>query len=358
MMRHFRFDKLSKKFVVETCSIPSKPFEEAVLLKVKGFAVNRADLLQKKGLYPPPKNAPDFLGLEVLGEIQESSSFISSYPKNTLFGTIVPGGGYAEYVWAHQRHLIPFTSSLESTNGPKSCIDLREMAGLAEVFLTAWQLIRYGNIYNRFENKSEPAVVYLPAGASGVGTSLIQIIKKLWPHVKVFTTVSTESKAEACKQLGADYVVNYKQQGYESLKKLIMQVTDNKGVDAVLDCLGPGQSSFTLDIMRPEAVWVVYGLLAGSQQADPSFLRSLFLKKITLVNTLLRNRSDEYKAELVSSFNQRVLPNVLNGNIRPVVHQSRNVNFENPESAVSAITELHSIMEENANIGKLVVLLE
>ena len=363
-MRFFRFEKLSKKFTIESIPIPKRPSEHSVLLKVKGFGINRADLLQKMGRYPPPPGASDILGLEVVGHVESNESLFSKAEQETeqashslknpttsqLYGTIMGGGGYAEYVWADRRHLIPM--------GLTEKLCLEEMTAVPEVFLTAWQLLRYGNVFGYLKSLDRPAVLYLPAGASGVGTSLIQIAKALWPHVTVITTVSTPAKAKACLALGADYAVSYKTEGYSRLKELIGEITDGRGVDVVLDCLGPGQADFTLEILKPEGVWVVYSLLAGLQNSNPNFLRSIFLKKVTMINTLLRNRSGEYKAELISSFNTTVMPLVLDGSVRPVVHKVNRIDFADEETAVRNLEELHSIMEQNLNTGKLLAIVE
>ena len=321
---------------------PASPAQ--VVMNVQGFGINRADLLQKQGLYPPPKNCPPVLGLELIGTVSHPD-----FDSSQLFGCIVPSGGYAQKCTVHRDHLIPL-------DFPH--LSLAEKTCIPEVFLTAFQLIEYADIQGHLStplDKDRAPSVYIPAGASGVGTALIQLTRVMFPNARIFATVSTQEKKEKCLSFGADHVVNYKEEGYDALAQSIKETTQG-GLDAVFDCLGPGRAKDTLGLLRPEATWVVYAMLTGAEHDNQMMLAGLFRKKIVMVNTMLRSRSDGYKASLTARFREKVVPLIQQKVVSPVLFEQVCVSFD--EEGAEKLDDLHSIMESNQNIGKLVVLLE
>jgi tumor protein p53-inducible protein 3 len=342
MMKFFQYDKTHKKFLIQSTTLPKPKCPSHVIMDILGFGINRADILQKNGLYPPPKGTSEILGLEVVGKINHPD-----FDKNKIYTSIIPGGAYAEKCIVHKNHLIPFSSSFS----------LSDLAGIPEVFLTAFQLIEYADIQGHLTNpiSDDPVSVYVPAGASGVGTTLIQLLRNLYPGIKIYASVSTNEKQQKCLELGADYVVNYKTEGYEKLNELIKENTKS-GLDAVFDCLGPGQADSIVKLLRPEATWVVYSMLTGMEVSNSKILASIFRKKIVMVNTMLRSRSDQYKTELVSRFKDKCYGLIEQGKVGPIIFKEVSLSFD--LEGASLLDDLHGIMENNLNIGKLVVLLK
>ena len=296
-----------------------------VLLKVAAAGVNRADLLQRSGLYPPPAGESDILGLEVAGTVVAVAAEVSSeWLGEAVFG-LVPGGGYAQYVALPAEHLIKKPASL----------GMSEAAACAEVFLTAFQAMRVvGSL-------PDQGALLVHAGASGVGTAAIQLGKALGCFVAV--TVGSDDKAKACLALGADVAVNYKTQDFVTELKAVRP----QGFDLIIDPVAGDYITKDIQLLALDGQIVVLSMLGG--RMTPELDLGLMLKKRgQLLCSTLRNRTDGYKAALISDFNQEFGSALAEGKIKPVLAQS--IDWTEADKA-------HQLLASNAVVGKLVLTL-
>ncbi len=295
------------------------------LVKVKAIGVNRADILQRAGKYPPPKGESLILGIEVSGEIAACGDQVTSKSVGDKVCGLVPGGAYAEYVKVNASHLIDLPPHYGYVEG----------AALTETFLTAYQSLF--SIASLQPNEK----VLIHAGASGVGTAAIQLAKAKQAYVVV--TTSNQEKAQACLALGADEVINYKDTDF-------VQYCKDKALsfDVTIDVVAGGYLNKDINIAALDGRIVILSMLGGrfSEQID---VAKLLMKRLTITASTLRNRSDSYKSELVSEFLQD-FGEVLNDNvIKPVV-----------DSALpwQQVEQAHQILMNNQNIGKVVLTLD
>ena len=259
--------------------------ENECLLKVHYSAINRADTLQRKGLYPPPAGQSDILGLEAVGVIHEvSNSGNSRWKKNDRVMALVSGGGNAEYVAVNENHLIRIPDKMS----------FREAAAIPEVWLTAFQLIYWISSITQNSDKSIKDTKFLVhAGASGVGTSLIQILKNVLNVDTVFATVGSQDKKEYLENnLQVTRAFNYKTSEEENFPELISKLTLNKGVDVVFDCVGGLYWQKNLDSLNTDGEWILYGTMGGGNVTG-DILAKILRKRIHLKSSTLRTRSDE-----------------------------------------------------------------
>lgn len=297
--------------------------EGKVIVKVAAFGINRADTLQRAGAYPPPKGESDILGLEISGTVVDVNANETRWQVgDDVFG-LVAGGGYAEYVSVDSRHLMKVPKNL----------DLVSAAGVAEVFLTAYQSLK---CIGQIENSGS---VLIHAGASGVGLAAIQLCR-LWDVYSV-VTASTEPKLSLCGQQGANTLINYKEEDYAtSIKALPI-----KGVDLVLDFVGGDYLNRNLRVLNQDGK-IVYLAMLGGRYADKLDMALLLSKRATIVGTTLRNRSDEYKAQLVDAFAQACIPAFEIGRLLPNV---------DTVYGIEDVATTHQRLEANQTAGKLIV---
>ena len=320
------------KFIdFETGGLPSQmhvhetekpqPLENQVLIKVSAFGINRADTLQRQGKYPPPKGESEILGLEVSGEIEAVGSAVTDWRiGQSVFG-LVAGGGYAEYVCAHTEHIMPVPSSMT----------MPEAAGIAEVFLTAYQsLFDIGNLQPE-QN------VLIHAGASGVGLAAIQLAKVLGAHVAV--SASSEAKLDKCAEQGADLLINYKD---EDFAEVIRQ--NWHGVDMIVDFVGGDYLNRNLRVLNQDGTIVYLAMLAG-RYADKLDMALLLGKRATIVGSTLRNRSDDYKGLLVKAFRDKWLHHFASSRLKANIDSYY---------ASHDIDIAHQRLEQNETMGKLI----
>lgn len=295
------------------------PGPNEVLIKVHATALNRADLLQRRGLYPPPTGFTDILGLECSGEI---SGGHNQWPIGTRVMGFLRGGGYAEYVTVHKDQVLPIPSKLSYT----------QAAGLCEVFLTAYKCLFYLGKGQSQEN------VLVHAGASGVGLALIQLAK--WKNLKVFTTCGSSDKEKICKDIGADFVWNYKSGSF------LPAIKSFGGADLIMDSVGANYFPDNISCLNKNSRWVIYGFLSGSKVKDID-LAKIFAKLCTLHFTSFRARSDEFRNDVIRKFiADGVLEEFENGRLKSIVYK---------ELGVEDVQSGHLMMEKNENIGKIVV---
>lgn len=313
-----------------TSEIPKPEISaDECLLKVKAIGVNRADLLQRAGKYPAPAGESSILGLEVSGEIVQCGELVG---KNHLgkawksgdkvFG-LVAGGGYAEFVKvkAAQLFTLPLAFSYE------------QGAACAEVFLTAYQ-----SLFTIAALKANSKVL-IHAGASGVGSAAIQLAKA--KNCYVVVTVSGDEKAKACLALGADVAINYQESDFVSWSKSNL----SSGYDVIVDVVAGEYVTKNINVAALDGHIVTLSMLGGRYcpQLD---IAKLLAKRLTLSASTLRNRSDEYKAKLVSSFITDFYTELENGQIKAII---------DTVYPWQQVEQAHSKMANNENIGKLVL---
>ncbi|HMB97590.1 MAG TPA: NAD(P)H-quinone oxidoreductase [Balneolaceae bacterium] len=312
------------KMILNEVQTP-EPGDYELLVKVEAASLNRADLLQKKGKYPPPKNASPILGLEMAGVVEKVGFQVTRYePGDYVFG-LLTGGGYAEYCTIHERMAM---------NKPED-FSFEEAAAVPEVFLTAFQALKYlGNI-----KKNETVLIH--AGASGVGTAAIQLAKQLF-SARVITTASKKNKLDACKDLGADLAINYKKQDFNTV---IKEELGKNSVDLIIDFVGAPYWEQNIDILALDGCIIYLSMLGGSEIPKADLL-PILRKRLQIKGSTLRNRSDEYKMRLTSDFHSYAMELLETGDIKPVIDKI--YNWEDAEEA-------HKRMEKNKNIGKIVL---
>lgn len=309
---------------VEEVSDPVRN-EGEVLVKVHASALNRADLLQREGKYPPPAGASDILGLEAAGEILEVGAN-SRWRVGDRVMALLAGGGQAERVAVPEELLMPVPDNL----------DFIHAAAIPEVFLTAYQAIF-------FEGKSTlNDMILIHAGGSGVGTAAIQMAKRA--NMQVFVTCSA-SKKQACLALGADFAIDYQTQKFD---EVVLQETGNRGVDIVLDFIGAPYLEANIHSLATGGKLIQIAMMGGSNIQELN-LGPILRKHLTIIGTTLRSRPLQYKEALIREFSQRFLPEIASNSIKPVIDSV----FD-----LSEIQKAHQRMEANENIGKIILRLE
>lgn len=311
--------------LVVTEQAKPKPKNDELLIKVKTAAINRTDIVNREsgaGYLGMP-----ILGVEVAGIVEEAGANTNVQPGMCVMG-LVNSGGYAEYA------VMPANRAIEI---PKN-LTFEQAAAIPEVFLTAYQtLYWHGNL-------TEQETVLIHAGGSGVGTAAIQLAKQI-SQAKVITTASSQEKLDFINKLGADYCINYKKQNFSDE---VLKITNNRGADVILDFVGASYWDKNLRSIATDGRWVLIGILGG-REVEKVNLWDLMTKRIQLTGTLLSPRSDQYKANLTNEFVDRVLPFFTNEKIQPII--DRVFSFED-------IQEAHKRMENNENIGKIILRVE
>ena len=291
-----------------------------VLIRVRAAGVNRPDLVQRAGKYPPPPGAPDTLGLEVAGDIEAVGPGVTLWKGSEKVCALVPGGGYAEYAEAHEASTLPIPEPLTYV----------EAAGLPETVLTVWNnVFEIGKL-----KKGESLLIH--GGASGIGTTAIQIAKA-W-GATVYATAGTEEKRQLCEKLGAVRGINYKTEDFEQVMR------DAGGVDVILDMVGKPYFDKNLTILKDLGRLCYIAFLQGSKVEGD--LTRLMMKRITITGSTLRIRTDEYKAMLVRGVVENVWPMIKDGRFRPLV------------SSVHALADAdaaHAAMDSADHAGKMIL---
>lgn len=298
-----------------------KPNE--VLIEVHYSGLNRADILQREGKYPPPKGESTILGLEASGLIVDIGEDVVGFEIGDRVMALLAGGGQAEYVSVDSNLVWKVPAELT----------LEQASAIPEVFLTAYQALF-------FEGKTETnSTVLIHAGASGVGTAAIQLAK--FKSCTVVTN-SSQSKQNICKSLGADLTINYQKQDFtEEVNKF----TDGKGVDIILDFIGAPYFEQNLQCLSIDGTLMMISVMGGVKM-DNLNLYPILTKRLSIKGTTLRSRTIEYKHKLINAFLDDFLTVLTTGKIFPVI-----------DSVFSwvDIKEAHNHMESNLNKGKIVL---
>jgi NADPH2:quinone reductase len=300
-----------------------QPGEGEVLIRVIAAGVNRPDIMQRQGRYPPPPGASDLPGLEVSGEVVAlgPNSFGVSIGEHVL--ALLPGGGYAGYALAAAPLCLPVPSG----------VSMVEAAAIPETYFTVWT-----NLFERGGCKAGDSVL-VHGGTSGIGTTAIQLATA-W-GARVFATAGSEAKARACEQIGAVRGIDYRT---EDFVEVIKQETAGKGVDLILDIVAGSYVPRNLEAAAVEGRIVVISLLGGSR-AEVNF-GLLLSKRLTITGSTLRIRSVAQKAMVAAAVQKNIWPLLAAGRARPVIHAT----FPLAEAAAA-----HALMESSNHIGKIVL---
>jgi putative PIG3 family NAD(P)H quinone oxidoreductase len=296
-----------------------------VLVKVAAAGVNRPDVMQRQGLYPPPAGATDIPGLEIAGEVVALGSDVARWKTGDRVMALVVGGGYAQFCAAHETHALPVPPTLTLT----------EAAAIPETFFTVWH-----NVFQRGRlTAGETLLVH--GGSSGIGTTAIQLAKAF--GARVITTAGSQEKCEACRRLGADTAINYKSEDFVAAAKA---VTGGKGADVILDMVGGEYIERNYEAAAVEGR-VVQIAFQDSPKATVDF-RRIMLKRLTHTGSTLRARAIGDKAAIARGLEEHVLPLIAQGRVRPVIDST----FPLAQAGAA-----HRRMETSAHIGKIVLTL-
>ena len=299
------------------------PKNSEVLIKVRAAGVNRPDVMQRAGLYPPPKGASDIPGLEVSGTIVAAGNAVTGLQVNQSICALVAGGGYAEYVTA------PATQCLPIPNG----LSLVEAASLPETYFTVWS-----NVFDR-ARLTEGETILVHGGSSGIGTTAIQLCSAL--GFDVLTTAGTEEKCQICEELGAKKSINYRTEEFSTSVK---SITNQKGVDVILDMVAGDYLQRNLECLADDGRLVIIAFLGGVKTTIN--MTDILRRRLTVTGSTLRPRSEEFKQKIAVNLLKYVWPLFENKKIKPLIYRS---------FALEDAAQAHRLMESSVHIGKIVL---
>lgn len=302
--------------------VPS-PKDGEVLVRVAAAGVNRPDVMQRQGRYPPPAGASDLPGLEIAGEVVALGPHVSTLSIGDAVTALLPGGGYAAYAIAAAPLCLPVPTG----------ISMVEAAAIPETFFTVWT-----NLFDRGRCKAGDTVL-IHGGTSGIGTTAIQLASA-W-GARVFATAGSDDKARACERLGAVRGINYRTEDFVAVMR---EATQDKGVDVTLDMVAGSYVARNLEIAALEGRIVTISLLGGSRAEINMGL--ILTKRLTLTGSTLRSRTVAQKAEVADAVRKNVWPLLTAGRVRPVIHTT----FPLLEAS-----EAHRLMETSNHVGKIVL---
>jgi len=319
-LREFGGPEVMQLSEVETPS----PSGDQLLVKVFNTSVNRPDVIQRLGNYPPPPGDSEILGLEIAGVVEACGPATERFrPGDRVFG-LVGGGGYAEYALAHEGHCMPIPDSLE----------FEQAACICETYITA-----YLNLFMLGEARSKPAVL-IHGGGGGVATSAIQLCRQLSPETTIFVTAST-GKVERVREQGAHEVIDYRQQDFA---EEIRTRTDKRGVDVILDHIGADYLERNMKSLALAGTLMLIGVMGGIK-AELN-LATMMVKRQRIIGSVLRSRPKAEKAAIIEKFEADVLPLFASGKIEPLI---------DARFALADAAEAHRLMEKGGHFGKIVL---
>lgn len=299
------------------------PGEGEILVAVAAAGVNRPDVMQRKGLYPPPAGAPDIPGLEISGLVAKCGRGATRFKEGDAIVALVPGGGYAEFCTVHESTALPLPEPLTLVEG----------AGIPETTFTVWS-----NVFQR-GNLRRGEWLLVHGGTSGIGTTAIQLAKAFGAFV--LATAGSDEKCRAAKRLGADAAINYHQADFVTA---VREETRGHGADVILDMVGGDYLDRNMDVAAPDGRIVQISTLAGAvTKVD---LRKLMAKRLTLTDSTLRNRPVAFKAELARTVEEAVWPMIAQGRYKPVIDAI---------FPLSQVVQAHERIDGGEHIGKIIL---
>ena len=295
--------------------------ENEVLIKVKAAGINRPDILQREGSYPPPKNSSDILGLEIAGEVVKVGKKVKNIKISDKVCALVSGGGYAEYCSA------PFTQCLPIPKG----LTFEEACILPETFFTIWFNLF---IKNKVKKKQK---ILIHGGSGGIGTTAIQITKNF--GLEVFTTTRSQNKSIKCKKLGAHYSINTKKTDFE---EFIKKKTNGDGVDVILDIVGGNYVQKNINILKRNGLLINLGWLTGS--VVKINLLMVMLKRLTITGSTLRVGSLKEKERIAKELKKNIWPLIEQKKIKPLLCKTFYIN---------KVKDAHIYIDKEIHFGKI-----
>ena len=312
-----------ENMVIAQGEVP-EPQAGEVLIRVAAAGVNRPDIVQRAGFYPPPPGASPVLGLEVAGEVVAVGKGVERWQPGDQLCALTNGGGYAEYALAPQGQCLPIPASLS----------VEAAAALPETFFTVWS-----NLVHRAKLQAGD-VLLVHGGSSGIGTSAIQIARNL--GARVFATAGTAEKCAACEELGAERAINYRE---EDFVEIVKAATEGKGADVILDMVGGEYVERNIQCAARDGRIVNIAFLAGAK-VEVNML-PVMLKRLTLTGSTLRPQPSEVKASIARDLEAQVWPMIEAGKLRPRIAAT---------FALEDVADAHRLMESSQHIGKILLL--
>jgi NADPH2:quinone reductase len=302
-----------------------KPAEGQVLVRVMATSVNRPDLVQREGKYPPPPGDSEILGLEVSGVIEEVGPGVTGWAKGERVISLVGGGGYAEYAVAYASHLMRIPASMS----------FEEAACVCESYITAFlNVFMIGGL-------KDGNTAILHGGGGGVNTAGIQLCKALTPNTKIIVTASTEKMARV-KELGADLVINFRET--PDFSDIVKEFTNKKGADVILDHVGAKYLAPNMNSLGYAGRLVIIGVISGIK-AELN-LALMMVKRQQIIGSVLRSRPVRDKGEIVAEFTRTALPKFADRTIVPIIEKV---------FSLDQVVDAHRMMEEDKHFGKIVL---
>ena len=299
------------------------PNDTEVLIKIAAAGVNRADVLQRKGHYPPPPGAPSYPGLEAAGVVAAVGSTVREFKVGDPVCALLQGGGYAEYCTVDEGQVLPIPGTLS----------MIEAASLPEAYFTVWS-----NVFG-FGRLQPGETLLVHGGSSGIGVAAIQLAAAL--GYTVFVTAGTDDKCRFCEQLGAKRAINYKT---EEFAQVIAEQTDKRGVDVLLDMVGGSYLSKNISCLAPDGRLVIIATQSGAK-GEVDLLRVL-QRRLVITGSALRPRDVAFKRAIKARLLEVVWPLLARGSIKPVVDKV---------FPLDRATDAHAYMESSAHRGKIVL---
>ncbi|WP_226664962.1 NAD(P)H-quinone oxidoreductase [Microbulbifer aggregans] len=300
-----------------------EPAADEVLIRVVAAGVNRPDIVQRQGFYPPPPGASPILGLEVAGEVCAVGANVQRWQVGDRVCALTNGGGYAEYAVAPAAQCLPVPQGLSMV----------EAAALPETFFTVWS-----NLIHRAQLKAGE-VVLIHGGSSGIGTTAIQVARSL--GARVFVTAGSEEKCHACVALGAERAINYRSEDFVAV---IREATDDHGADVILDMVGGKYLDRNIQLAALDGRIVNIAFLAGAK-VEVNML-PVMLKRLILTGATLRPQPPEVKARIARDLEAQMWPEIVAGRVAPQIAAI---------FPLEAVAEAHRLMESSQHIGKIVL---
>ena len=301
------------------------PAENQVLIKVMATSINRPDLVQREGKYPPPPGDSEILGLQVAGVVAEVGPKVSQWKAGDRVMSLVGGGGYAEYAVAYANHLMPIPESMS----------FAEAACVCESYITAFlNVFMIGDLQD-----GQTAILH--GGGGGVNTAALQLAKALTPNAKLIVTAHP-SKMERVKEFGADLVIDYTQT--PDFTDVVKEFTNKKGVDVILDHVGAKYLAPNMNSLGYKGRLVIIGVISGIK-AELN-LALMMVKRQQIIGSVLRSRPVSEKGEIVAEFTRRALPKFADRSIVPIIEKT---------FSIDDVVEAHRMMDEDRHFGKIVL---
>lgn len=307
---------------LKTRAVPV-PGADELLVEVAAAGLNRADIMQREGNYPPPAGASDILGLEVSGTVAATGPGVTDWSVGDQVCALITGGGYAEYCVAPAPQCLPVPET----------VAVVEAAALPEAYYTVWT-----NVFERGRlTQGESVLVH--GGSSGIGTTAIQLARRF--GARVFATAGTVDKCAACERLGAERAINYRADDFVAA---IKEATGGRGVDLILDMVGGPYLMRNLECLAIEGRLVVIAVMGGTQTEIN--LAAVMSRRLFVTGSTLRARSVEQKAAIAGALRSQVWPHLVSGDLRPIVHATY---------PFGEVAEAHRVMEASTHIGKILL---